>query len=321
MLSSKLLCFLLCLQLCAHQQLEPRALCSVLHSLAHLLTAQQQQQPPPLVAAGVPPQEALSSQQQLQQQATQSNAGGLPAPLLLQLLKETQRALQATAAPTAVEPNRSVAQHVQLSEEADGSMQQLQMQRNLARAPHAGHQQLDHRQQQAWMHGQQHHQQGLTPAGLVMLTDALRQLKTDPPQEWQAAYVAAAQQLMNTSDARNLPLMLAPCVRWQHAPGPAWLQQYLAACECLLPNMQAQVGPLVPQGGVLVPCLVAFVTLDDVFMRCWAGWVLWGCAEQPRVMLCSPAYVVCMHWLPLGSYWKSCLPLKTYVGACHTSQH
>jgi hypothetical protein len=169
-----------------------------------LVTAQQQQQQ--LVAATAPPQQPPFSQQELQQQAMQSSEGGLPAPLLLQLLQETQRALQATAAPS------------------------------------AGHQQLEHRQQQALMRGQQQ-QQGLTSVGLVMLTDALRKLKTDPPQDWQAAYVAAAQQLMHSSDARNLPLMLAPCVRWRRVPGPAWLQQYLAACEGLLPKMQAQVRP------------------------------------------------------------------------------
>lgn len=74
-----------------------------------------------------------------------------------------------------------------------------------------------------------------------MLADALRLLKTDPPPDWQEAYVAAAQQLMQCSDSRNLPLTLAPLVRWRVSPGEAWLQQYLAACEGLLPSMQAQV--------------------------------------------------------------------------------
>jgi hypothetical protein len=118
--------------------------------------------------------------------------------------------------------------------------QQPQKQHAGVQPQQQSHQQLTP-QLQTQARFQQQQQQRLSPAGLVMLSDAARRLKLDPPPEWQAAFAAAARQLTPVADARNLPLMLAPLVRWRLVPDPAWLQQHLAACMGVLDCMRPQV--------------------------------------------------------------------------------
>jgi hypothetical protein len=290
------------LQLCAHQRLQPRALCSILHNLACLLVSQQQSQQQQQQSHQQP-----SLPQQLEQSGVPRTAAGLPQPLLQQLLAATQHVLEHAASngfnqqlagvlqqeeqdvprlqqqqqqPQGHQPER---QHWQQQVSCDAlpvnalQMQQQQQRQcgpdqqlavgtrsSAADQTHPLHvqqepvlqqqQQHQHRQQQQLgdphqqlpplLQQQQYHphqQQQLTPAGLVTLADSLRRLKSDPPKAWQAAYVAAAARLMHSRDARNVPLMLAPCVRWRQSPGQDWLQQYLAACQGLLPTMHRQV--------------------------------------------------------------------------------
>lgn len=246
------------LQLCAHQHLQTRALCSILHNLASLVCGQQQKQ----------------KEQQQQQQNEQHPAAGLPQPLLQKLLAATQQVLEEAAAVDAGEqPGLDILPQHQSSVCQCSQPGQHRLRLHTGSAPADGHpmsapdgryaarmqmpgaaelhvpsaQQPQPQQQLASRHGvartprPQQQQEALTPAGLVTLADALRRLQMDPPGSWQAAYVAAAHVLMRSSDARNLPLMLAPCVRWRWRPGRAWLQQYLVACQSQLPLMHRQV--------------------------------------------------------------------------------
>jgi hypothetical protein len=244
------------LQLCAHQQLQPRALCSILHNLASLVCRQQQKH-----------------KEQQHEQDEQGRTAGLPQPLLQKLLAATQQVLEEAAAAAAEElqgPDLLPQQQSSGCQCTQPSQHRLRL-HHTGFAPANGHatgrhvvhmhmpgaaellvpsaqqSQQQSQQQLASRHGllrkqRPQQQEALTPAGLVTLADALRRLQVDPPGSWQDAYVAAAQQLMgSSSDARNLPLMLAPCVRWRRRPGRAWLQQYLEACHRQLPSMQAQV--------------------------------------------------------------------------------
>lgn len=246
-------------QLCVHQQLELRALCSIFHSLARLVVAQQQQQ-----------QSRQQEEQLPQLHPRRQPTATLPPPLLQRLLDATQQALLHTAAG----PRQQVAEQQcppqgdpqQLSQHPlpmqghtrDCVQQQLQSlqqgdQQCLQGSLQTGQAvQQQHLQRAGPQHGQQQHaaeqhqwqsSEGLSAAGLNTLADALRLLRADPPAEWQAAYIAAAQQLMHGGDARNVPLMLAPLVRWRNPPRQSWLQQYMAACQSLMPLMQAQVRP------------------------------------------------------------------------------
>lgn len=276
------------LQLCAHQHLQPRALCSILHNLASLVCRQQQKQ-----------------QEQQQQQDEQYLAAGLPQPLLQKLLAATQLVLEEAAAAAAEEQQglgmlpqhqSSVCQctppgqhHLRLhtgsapvnshpTSAPDGRdavrMQMPGAAELHAPSAHQPQQQLASRHSLARPPRLQQ-QEALTPAGLVTLADAFRRLQMDPPGSWQAAYVAAAHALMRSSDARNLPLMLAPCVRWRWQPGRAWLQQYLVTCHSQLPMMHRQVrhyGAWMPSegvclGGALHCCIVAAAEWPAVSWR------------------------------------------------------
>lgn len=252
--STQCLRYVLPVQLCVHQQLELRALCSVFHSLARLVVVQQQQQQ----------RLQQEEQQQPQLHPRRQATATLPQPLLQRLLDATQQALLHTAAS----PWQQVAEQ-QCPPQGDPQLLQQQQQLSQHPLPLQGHmsnciqQQGDQQclqgslqtgqaaqQQHLRRAGQQQHaaeqdqwqcSEGLSPAGLNTFADALRLLRTDPPAEWQAAYIAAAQQLMHCGDARNVPLMLAPLVRWRNPPQQSWLQQYMAACQSLMPSMQAQV--------------------------------------------------------------------------------
>jgi hypothetical protein len=95
-----------------------------------------------------------------------------------------------------------------------------------------------HRTQRPQQHEEE--QLRLAPAGLNMLVSALRLLKRDPGLAWQAAYMDAVRASMRSSDARNLPLLAAPLLRWRVQASQQWMRAYLAACAPLLRHMSAQ---------------------------------------------------------------------------------
>lgn len=320
------------LQLCAHQQLQPRALCSILHNLASLVCRQQQKH--------------KEQQHEQDEQDEQGRAAGLPQPLLQKLLAATQQALEEAAAAGAGEqqgPDMLPQQQSSVCQCPQPGQHHLRL-HNTGLAPassHAARQPVVHMptaaellvpsaqqpQQQkppqqlasrrALMRKQQQRpqpQEALTPAGLVTLADALRRLQTDPPGSWQEAYVAAAQQLMgNSSDARNLPLMLAPCVRWRRRPGRAWLQQYLVACHRQLPLMH-------PQGlAVLGHSLTALQVQPS------AAWLTgYLAAADSRSLAATPAGCsFLLHtlgtWQQLGCLRQPAAGAGVAVGAAHAA--
>jgi hypothetical protein len=232
------------MQLCAHQQLEPRALCSILNNLARLVSAQQPQQ--------------QQQKKEEQQQDVPRTAAGLPQPLMQQLLAATQQVLESAAAAGAARRQQEVTvlldgqqqalnpchcqqqqqqqqrrrqqpqqwqppQQQQLPRQLNTTQQVQQQDWHVLRmqsAPagsdwsppfvkqellvasiqtpvqplqrdHVTDSKADHQQQQDQQQQDEPRlRQGLAPAGLVTLADALRRLKADPPSSWQVAYIA-----------------------------------------------------------------------------------------------------------------------------------